>query len=63
MDFAALKKLGVRQAKVRTVPLCLHSYSVAIPNFLHDQQNVFIRARLSHHLRYFIQCFRLRMIK
>ncbi|CAF1196929.1 unnamed protein product [Rotaria sp. Silwood1] len=63
LSFATLKKLGVRQAKVRTIPLCLHSYSMAIPNFLHHQQNIFIRARLSHHLRYFIQCLRLRMIK
>ncbi|UJR15463.1 hypothetical protein I4U23_002406 [Adineta vaga] len=63
LQFATLKKLGVRQAKVRTVPLCLHSYSIVIPNFLHHQQNLFIRARLSHHLRYFIQCFRLRMIR
>ncbi|CAF2664473.1 unnamed protein product [Rotaria sp. Silwood2] len=63
LPFATLKKLGVRQAKVRTIPLCLHSYSIAIPNFLHHQQNIFIRARLSHHLRYFIQCLRLRMIK
>ncbi|CAF1550749.1 unnamed protein product, partial [Rotaria sordida] len=32
-----------------------NSYSIAIPSFLHHQQNIFIRARLSHHLRYFIQ--------
>ncbi|CAF1045423.1 unnamed protein product [Rotaria sordida] len=63
LPFATLKKLGVRQAKVRTIPLCLHSYSIAIPSFLHHQQNIFIRARLSHHLRYFIQNLRLRMIK
>ncbi|CAF2080026.1 unnamed protein product [Rotaria magnacalcarata] len=63
LPFATLKQLGVRQAKVRTIPLCLHSYSIAIPNFLHNQQNIFIRARLSHHLRYFIQGLRLRMIK
>jgi len=63
LHVTTLKKLGVRQEKVRTVPMCLHSYSVALPNFLHHQQNIFIRARLSHHMRFFIQCLRLRMLK
>lgn len=40
-----LKRLKIRQAKVRTVPMCLHAKSVVIPEFV-GAENIFISADL-----------------
>ncbi|ELU05353.1 hypothetical protein CAPTEDRAFT_152236 [Capitella teleta] len=43
-----LQKLGIRQSKVRHLPMHLHARAIVLPNFK-DGRNLFISARLPQH--------------
>ena len=43
-----LQRLGVRQAKVRHIPMHLHAKALILPEF-NDGRNLFLSARLPKH--------------
>ena len=44
-----LRRLGIRQAKVRHLPMHLHAKSIVLPQFTEDGRNLFITSRLPTH--------------
>lgn len=46
-----LKKLHLRQQKVRTLPVHLHSRTIVLPDIKPDGQSLFIHAPLPHHFK------------
>ena len=46
-----LERLGIRQSKVRNIPMHLHAYRIILPEFIKNQ-NVFVQAKLPFHFVY-----------
>ena len=55
-----LQKLGVRQSKVRHVPMHLHARDLILPAFK-DGRNLFLSARLPKHFEQNMKWLQLRL--
>ena len=55
----ALQRLGIRQAKVRDLPIFLHAKHISIPEILRNR-NIWIDATLPHHFVRTMQALRIK---